>query len=181
MSPVHAAVSQILYQLPVSECQYFLFSLSRTTYFQIGAWFVTLSLSSLCLNIIFLLQLPLPLKFKMSTDFLSTLHSPFILIFTQLSSSNKLPMHYICLLFVFFFNLFPCIHSDVNSMDEDHRACSQPYSQCLLLLLLSRFSRVRLYATPQTSAHQALPSLGFSRQEHRSGLPFPSPMHESEK
>ena len=29
--------------------------------------------------------------------------------------------------------------------------------------------------------HQALPSLGFSRQEHWSGLPFPSPMHESEK
>ena len=25
------------------------------------------------------------------------------------------------------------------------------------------------------------PSLGFSRQEHWSGLPFPSPMHESEK
>ena len=35
----------------------------------------------------------------------------------------------------------------------------------LLLLLLS---------------HQAPPSLGFSRQEHWSGLPFPSPMHESE-
>ena len=51
----------------------------------------------------------------------------------------------------------------------------------LLLLLLSRFSRVRLYATPQTAAHQAPPSLGFSRQEHWSGLPFPSPMHESEK
>ena len=29
--------------------------------------------------------------------------------------------------------------------------------------------------TPQTSAHQAPPSLGFSRQEHWSGLPFPSP------
>ena len=29
-------------------------------------------------------------------------------------------------------------------------------------------------------AHQAPPSLGFSRQEHWSGLPFPSPMHESE-
>ena len=29
--------------------------------------------------------------------------------------------------------------------------------------------------------HQALPSLGFSRQEHWSRLPFPSPMHESEK
>ena len=31
------------------------------------------------------------------------------------------------------------------------------------------------------AAHQAPLSLGFSRQEHRSGLPFPSPMHESEK
>ena len=51
----------------------------------------------------------------------------------------------------------------------------------LLLLLLSRFSRVRLCATPETAAHQAPWSLGFSRQEHWSGLPFPSPMHESEK
>ena len=30
------------------------------------------------------------------------------------------------------------------------------------------------------SAHQALRPLGFSRQEHWSGLPFPSPMHERE-
>ena len=51
----------------------------------------------------------------------------------------------------------------------------------LLLLLLSHFSRVRLCATPETAAHQAPPSLGFSRQEHWSGLPFPSPMQESEK
>ena len=51
----------------------------------------------------------------------------------------------------------------------------------LLLLLLSHFSHVRLCVTPQTTAHQAPPSLGFSRQEHWSGLPFPSPMHESEK
>ena len=51
----------------------------------------------------------------------------------------------------------------------------------LLLLLLSRFSRVRLCVIPETAAHQASLSLGFSRQEHWSGLPFPSPMHESEK
>ena len=51
----------------------------------------------------------------------------------------------------------------------------------LLLLLLSRFSRVRLCATPEMAARQAPPSLGFSRQEHWSGLPFPSPVHESEK
>ena len=44
------------------------------------------------------------------------------------------------------------------------------------LLLLSRFSHVWLCATPQTAAHQAPPSLGFSRQEHWSGLPFPSPV-----
>ena len=34
---------------------------------------------------------------------------------------------------------------------------------------------------PVTAAHQAPPSLGFSRQEHCGGLPFPSPMHEGEK
>ena len=49
-----------------------------------------------------------------------------------------------------------------------------------LLLLLSLFSRVRLCATPEMAAHQAPPSLGFSRQERWSGLPFPSPMQESE-
>ena len=35
-----------------------------------------------------------------------------------------------------------------------------------MLLLLSHFSHVRFCATPQTAAHQAPPSLGFSRQEH---------------
>ena len=40
---------------------------------------------------------------------------------------------------------------------------------------------VRLIATPWTVAYQAPPSMGFSRQEHWSGLPFLSPMHESEK
>ena len=36
-------------------------------------------------------------------------------------------------------------------------------------------SRVWLFATPWTVAYQASPSMGFSRQEHWSGLPFPSP------
>ena len=61
---------------------------------------------------------------------------------------------------------------------DKHR---QHIKELVLLLLLSRFSRVRLCATPQTAAHQAPPCLGFSRQEHWSGLPFPSPMHQSEK
>ena len=50
-----------------------------------------------------------------------------------------------------------------------------------LLLLLSHFSRVQFCATPQTAAHQAPPSVRFSRQEYWSGLPFPSPMHENKK
>ena len=52
---------------------------------------------------------------------------------------------------------------------------------CMLLLLLSHFSRVQLCVTPWMAAHQAPLSLGFSRQEHWSGLPFPSSMHESAK
>ena len=36
-------------------------------------------------------------------------------------------------------------------------------------------SRVRLFAIPWTIAYQAPPSMGFSRQEYWSGLPFPSP------
>ena len=36
-------------------------------------------------------------------------------------------------------------------------------------------SRIRLFATPWTVAYQASLSMGFSRQEYWSGLPFPSP------
>ena len=45
----------------------------------------------------------------------------------------------------------------------------------LLLLLLSHFSRVRLFVTPWTAAYQAPPSMGFSRQEYLSGVPLPFP------
>ena len=36
-------------------------------------------------------------------------------------------------------------------------------------------SGVRLFVTPRTAAHQAPPSMGFSRQEYWSGVPLPSP------
>ena len=39
---------------------------------------------------------------------------------------------------------------------------------------MKSLSRVRLFATPWTVAHQAPPSMGFSRQEYWSGVPFPS-------
>ena len=42
-------------------------------------------------------------------------------------------------------------------------------------------SRVRLLATPWTAAHQAPPSMGFSRQEYWSGVPLSSPKHGHNK
>ena len=45
----------------------------------------------------------------------------------------------------------------------------------ILLLLLSRFSRVQLCATPWTAAYQVPPSMGFSGQQYWSGVPLPSP------
>jgi len=47
--------------------------------------------------------------------------------------------------------------------------------ELLLLLLLSHFSCVQLCATPETAAYQAPLSMGFSRQQHRSRVPLPSP------
>ena len=57
----------------------------------------------------------------------------------------------------FMFRSRGCAHKPV---------CPTPLRYVLLLLLLSHLSRVRLCATPWTAAHQAPPSLGFSRQEH---------------
>ena len=44
-----------------------------------------------------------------------------------------------------------------------------------LRVKVKSLSRVRLLATPWTAAHQAPPSMGFSRQEYWSGVPLPSP------
>ena len=73
---------------------------------------------------------------------------------------------------------------DLNSQKEwgERQHCKEQCEKImLLLLLLSHFSRVRLCVTPEMAAHQAPPSLGFFRQEHCSGLPFPSPMHKNEE
>ena len=73
-----------------------------------------------------------------------------------------------------FFTFFSQLHASINYFMSIFLELLQS------LLLLSCFSGVQLCATPQTAAHQAPSSLGFSRQEHWSGLPFPSPMRESE-
>ena len=48
-------------------------------------------------------------------------------------------------------------------------------NSCLEKVKVQSLSRVRLFATPWTVAYQAFLSMGFSRQEYWSGLPFPSP------
>ena len=53
--------------------------------------------------------------------------------------------------------------------------CSPHFA--LLLLRLSRFNRVRLFATPWTAAYQAPPSMGFSRQEYWSEVPLTHNFH----
>ena len=40
---------------------------------------------------------------------------------------------------------------------------------------MKSLSHVRLFETPRTVAYQAPPSMGFSKQEYWSGVPFPSP------
>ena len=52
---------------------------------------------------------------------------------------------------------------------------SEPMPKNVQLLLLSHFSRVRLFATPWTIVYETPPSMEFSKQENWSGLPFPSP------
>ena len=78
----------------------------------------------------------------------------------------------------------------LTGLTQPQRLITAKPTKCYIMLctmkkcknmLLSHLSRVRLCATPQMAAHQAPPSLGFSRQEHWSRLPFPSPVHESEK
>ena len=49
------------------------------------------------------------------------------------------------------------------------------YTIAIIKREVKLLSHVRLFATPWTVAHQAPPSLEFSRQEYWSGLPFPSP------
>ena len=49
------------------------------------------------------------------------------------------------------------------------------YLSKIMTLLLKSLSGVRLFVTTCTVAYQAPPSMGFSRQEYWSGLPFPSP------
>ena len=89
---------------------------------------------------------------------------------------------------MYFFGWVPLLYSSFLSMPvptnwlwlpkEERPHFSHFYISHDTLLLLSHFSRIQLFVTPWTIAHQAPLSTGFSRQEYWSGLPFPSPNKE---
>jgi len=71
-----------------------------------------------------------------------------------------------------------------HSLCQAHTFSDPSRSFSLFLELkvkVKSLSHVWLFATPWTIAYQAPQSMGFSRQEYWSGLPFPSPVHQSEK
>ena len=66
------------------------------------------------------------------------------------------------------------LNAEVKWLEKRFRQDAMKSSPRLMhtCALLSRFSHVQLFATPGTVAYQALMSMGFSRQEYWSGLPF---------
>ena len=68
----------------------------------------------------------------------------------------------------------PC-SGNTESEPPDHQGRPQIFFIKKERKKVKSLSHVQLFATPWTVAHQAPPSMGFSRQEYWSGLPFPSP------
>ena len=63
----------------------------------------------------------------------------------------------------------------LRSSSTNTKSCQSPEFSVSPNLKVKSLSRVRLFATPWTVAHQARPSMEFSRQEYWSGLLFPFP------
>ena len=68
---------------------------------------------------------------------------------------------------------------EIPSRSGHHSALSR--APCAMLLLLLSLQACPTLCSPRDGSPPAPPSLGFPRQEHRRGMPVPSPMQESEK
>ena len=62
-----------------------------------------------------------------------------------------------------------------TSIPKKHNAKELSNHTSALISQVKSLSRVRLFETPWTVAHQGPPPVGFSRQQYWRGLPFPSP------
>ena len=76
-----------------------------------------------------------------------------------------------------------CFSTSSNSQPPVECPAIQPNSDTVYpeIAVIQWLSHVRLCATPWTAAHQAPPSMGFSRQEYWSGVPLPSPKKKLNK
>ena len=103
-------------------------------------------------------------------------HSPQTLVFQSFRESP--PLILLQPLWILLGHHFPfpdrsqCLFSVPNILAVHSFYCFLTY-MCVCMLI--HFSRVRLWATLWTAAHQAPLSMGFSRQEYWSGLPCPPP------
>ena len=83
-----------------------------------------------------------------------------------------------CILFCIFYYIFFSYYFTIYFLVFSLRIIINILMYSLVLIFFFKsLSRLRLFATPWTVAHQAPPSMGFSRQEYWRGLPFPSPGH----
>ena len=71
-------------------------------------------------------------------------------------------------------NSIPVLKTVIENTLIGHRPDIKS-AQSDLISEVKSLSCVQLFATPWTVAHQAPPSMEFSRQQYWSGLPFPSP------
>ena len=83
-------------------------------------------------------------------------------------------MRLFCFCFRFFKKLYWCI-VDLQCCVSFSCTAKRISYTCTYWLVVQSLSPVRCFATPWTVAYQAPPSMGSSRQEYWSGLPFPSP------
>ena len=73
------------------------------------------------------------------------------------------------------------ISSQEGTMQDVTQTSAQQLRSSLSTAAAASLQSCPTLCDPIDSSQPGFPSLGFSRQEHWSGLPFPSPMHESEK
>ena len=94
------------------------------------------------------------------------------MVLTHITTCSLVSITYICPQ-----HLFSFIRDSVRlTRKKDLDSSSQWHHDLFTYAcMLSRFSRVQLFGTPRTVVHQAPLSMGFSRQEYWSGLPFPTP------
>ena len=108
------------------------------------------------------------------------LHTSWASAAASLSPVRTFQMHTMCSPSLAFSHLFSTVVLEIGTVKRGgitslHDFTSVTHLENRKKVKVKSLSHVRLFATPWSVARQAPPSMGFSRQEYWSGLPFPSP------